>query len=69
MPSVDLPTWTVRITHAEFSEEELYALLLARRVVTRRGRGAVVIDLRSVPQQDDPRLYRALGATIAAESA
>src|SRR5262249_44937702 len=36
MPGVDLPTWTVRIKHAKFSEDELYALLLARRVVTRR---------------------------------
>jgi hypothetical protein len=64
MPNVDLPTWTVRIKHGKFSEEELYALLLARRVVARRGRGAVVVDLRSVPHEDDPRLYRALGATI-----
>ena len=32
------------------------------------GRGAVVVDLRSVPLEDDPRLYRALGATIAAET-
>jgi L-seryl-tRNA(Ser) seleniumtransferase len=61
MPGVDLPTWTVRIKHAKFSEEELYALLLARRVVTRRGRGAVIVDPRSVPHEDDPRLYRALG--------
>ena len=68
MPSVDLPTWTVRIKHARFSEEELYALLLARRVVTRRGQGAVVVDLRSVPVEDDARLYRALGATIAPET-
>jgi L-seryl-tRNA(Ser) seleniumtransferase len=62
LPGVDLPTWTVRVKHAKFSEEELYALLLARRVVTRRGRGAVIIDLRSVAQEDDPRLYRAVGA-------
>jgi hypothetical protein len=61
MPGVDLPTWTVRIRHAKLSEEELYALLLARRVVTRRGHGAVIADLRSVPREDDPRLYRALG--------
>ena len=62
LPGVDLPTWTVRVKHAKFSEEELYALLLARRVVTRRGRGAVIVDLRSVAQEDDPRLYRAVGA-------
>jgi L-seryl-tRNA(Ser) seleniumtransferase len=61
MPGVDIPTWTVRIRHAKLSEEELYALLLARRVVARRGHGAVIIDLRSVPLEDDPRLYRALG--------
>jgi hypothetical protein len=66
---VDLPTWTVRIKHVKFSEDELHALLLARRVVTRRGGGAVVVDLRSVPREDDPRLHRALGATIAAETA
>ena len=69
MPGVDLPTWTVRIKHVKFSEDELHALLLARRVVTRRGGGAVVVDLRSVPREDDPRLHRALGATIAAETA
>jgi L-seryl-tRNA(Ser) seleniumtransferase len=68
LPGVDLPTWTVRIRHAKFSEEELCALLLARRVVTRRGRGSVIVDLRSVAQEDDPRLYLALGATTAAES-
>lgn len=61
MPGVDLPTWTVRLKHAKLSEEELYALLLARQIVTRRGCGAVIIDLRSVSHEDDPRLYRALG--------
>jgi len=61
LPGVQLGTWTVRINHPKFSEEELYALLLARRVVTRRGQGAVIIDLRSVLGEDDPRLYRALG--------
>ena len=61
MPGVQLPTWTVRITHARFSDEDLHSLLLARQMVTRRDRGAVVIDLRSVPPEDDPRLYRALG--------
>jgi len=61
MPGVELPTWTVRLAHARFSDEELFSLLLARQLVTRRDRGAVVIDLRSVPPEDDPRLYRALG--------
>ncbi len=61
MPGVDLPTWTVRIKHAKFSEEELYGLLLARRLITRRGSGSTIVDLRSVTHQDDPRLYRALG--------
>ena len=61
MPGVQLPTWTVRLTHARFSDEELHALMLARRVATRRDRGAVVIDLRSVPREDDLRLFRALG--------
>ena len=68
MPDVDLPTWTVRIKHAKFSEDELHALLLARRVVTRRAGGTVVVDLRSVAVEDDPRLYRALGATIVPET-
>ena len=68
MPGVDLPTWTVRIKHAKFSEDELYALLLARRVVTRRAGGTVMVDLRSVAVEDDPRLYRALGATILPET-
>jgi L-seryl-tRNA(Ser) seleniumtransferase len=61
MPGVNLPTWTVRIKHAKFTDEELHTLLLARYVVTRKGHGAVVVDLRSIPQEDDPRLYRALG--------
>lgn len=61
MPGVDLPTWTVRIRHPKFSAEELYALLLARRVVGRRGQDAVILDLRSVPPEEDPRLHEALG--------
>ena len=61
MPGVHLPTWTVRMKHPKFSDEELHALLLARQVVTRRDHGAVVVDLRSIPPEDDPRLYQALG--------
>jgi L-seryl-tRNA(Ser) seleniumtransferase len=64
LPGVDLPTWTVRVRHARFSDEQLSALMLARRVVTRTGRGAVVIDLRSVAHEDDPRLYQALGVDV-----
>jgi L-seryl-tRNA(Ser) seleniumtransferase len=61
VPSVGLPTWTVRLKHPKLSDEELCALLLARRVITRKGHGAVIVDLRSLPCEDDPRLYRALG--------
>ncbi len=64
MPGVHLPTWTVRVKHPKFSDEELHTLLLARQVVTRRDRGAVVVDLRSIPPEDDPRLYRALGIAV-----
>ncbi|MGE3528557.1 MAG: L-seryl-tRNA(Sec) selenium transferase [Methyloceanibacter sp.] len=64
MPGIDLPTWTVRVKHPRLSEEALYVLLLARRVVSRRGQGAVIIDLRSVVPEDDPGLREALGIAL-----
>ncbi len=63
LPGVDLPTWTIRVSHAGLTEEELYALLVARQLVARRGHGAVVLDLRSVLPEDDARLLSALGAS------
>ena len=69
MPSVDLPTWTVRIKHAQVFRGRVVRPVARATGRDARGRGAVVVDLRSVPHEDDPRLYRALGATIAAETA
>ena len=53
LPGVDLTTWTVRLEHHNFTEDELRGELLAHGVVARRGRGTVILDLRSVLPQDD----------------
>ena len=59
LPGVEIPTWAVRLAHPGLREDQLHALLLARRVVARRKQGAVLLDLRSVKPEDDHLLLDA----------
>jgi len=59
LPGVALPTWTTRLAHPKLQEDQLHAILLARGLVTRRKKGAVLLDLRSVLPEED-RLLRQL---------
>ena len=63
LPGVYLTTWTVRLEHHNFTEDELRGELLAHGVVARRGRGTVILDLRSVLPQDDSLLLDSVRST------
>jgi L-seryl-tRNA(Ser) seleniumtransferase len=62
LPGVALPTWTVRIKHRQYQEDEFRNILLARGVVTRRRQDAVIVDLRSVTPEEDSLILQALNA-------
>lgn len=52
-PGVMLPTWTVRLLPSGMGVDEFHAKLLDKGVVARRGKGNVILDLRSLaPEQD-----------------
>jgi len=63
LPGVSLPTWTLRLKHGRLQEDELRNALLAQGVVSRRGQGAVILDLRSLSPEEDSLLLRAVQAT------
>ena len=63
LPGVYLTTWTVRLEHHNFTEDELRGELLAHGVVARRGRGTVILDLRSVLPQDNSLLLNSVRST------
>jgi L-seryl-tRNA(Ser) seleniumtransferase len=62
LPGVELPTWTVRVSHRDIAEDDLGYIINARRVLTRIAQGCVVLDLRSVPEEQDDALYAAFSA-------
>lgn len=68
LPGVELPTWSVRVSHPDMRDEDLSYIISARRVLTRIAQGSVVLDLRSVPPEDDDRLYAALSREKACAS-
>jgi L-seryl-tRNA(Ser) seleniumtransferase len=63
LPGVAFPTWTVQIKHPQFSEDQLYDVLLARGVVARRARGKLILDLRSVLPEEDSLLQHAVAGS------
>ncbi len=68
LPGVLLPTWTVQMKHPKLTEDQLYAVLMARGVVARRAQGLVIVDLRSVSPQDDATLVEAIASQGALNS-
>lgn len=63
LPGVSLPTWTIRLKHRDLPEDEFREALLAYGVVSRRGQGMVILDLRSVSPEDDTHLLQAVQST------
>ncbi len=62
LPDVFLPTACVAVSHPEVSEEKLFARLLRGNppVVARVGKGKLILDLRTVRDDDLPALAAAL---------
>jgi len=66
LPSVRLPTWTVRLSDVVRDCHVLYAGLLSAGVVARRRDGTVVLDLRSVLPEQLASLVDAVQIAVAA---
>jgi len=62
LPGVELETWVVALRHKTLSTEELWRRLAAAEppVVGRRRHDAVLLDLRSVADDEAPELARAV---------
>jgi L-seryl-tRNA(Ser) seleniumtransferase len=65
-PGIDLPTAVIAIEHPSFSADELEARLRAGDppVIGRVEHDRVMLDLRTVPPEDEEVLLRALGAIL-----
>jgi L-seryl-tRNA(Ser) seleniumtransferase len=64
LPGVSLPTWTVRLKHRDLQEDQLREALLGHGVISRRGQGTVILDLRSLSPEEDPLLLQAMQSAL-----
>jgi L-seryl-tRNA(Ser) seleniumtransferase len=66
LPGVELETWVVALRHKTLSTEELWRRLAAAEppVVGRRRHDAVLLDMRSVADDEAPELARAVARAV-----
>ncbi|HYY44814.1 MAG TPA: L-seryl-tRNA(Sec) selenium transferase [Actinomycetota bacterium] len=64
LPGAEIPSWAVAVRHQEMSAEELAARLrrLERPVIGRIEEGVLLLDLRTVAQEDDGYLAQAFAS-------
>ena len=68
LPGVSLPTWTVRLKHRRLREDEFRDALLAHGAIARRGQGMVILDMRSVPPEEDSLLLQLVQSTCSLDT-